>query len=138
MPSGRFGLEFDGFDALLKRMEQREADMKALAEDALTGTFEAVQSTLQGAVGASRFNFNRTGRTRGSIVPGPDIQWEGNTATVGVGFKISEGGLPSIFLMYGTPTITPDRELYDSIFGAGVRDKVQKAQREALEKWLNR
>ena len=71
------------------------------------------------------------------------MEWTGDTASVGVGFDISGGGLPSIFLMYGTklhgqPHITPDRKLYDAVYGAKTRKEISKIQESAFQKVLER
>lgn len=74
----------------------------------------------------------------------------GSTAKVPVGFNIREGGLPSVFLMYGTPRhavgnqyargrgahpgMAVDQKLYDSIYGRSVKNKVRKAQKQVFEK----
>ena len=54
-----------------------------------------------------------------------------------VGFDIEHGGLPSIFLMYGTkvhgqPHITPDKKLYNAIYGTATKKKVQEIQAQAF------
>ena len=45
---------------------------------------------------------NETKRTEKALKKEAEIEWAGTLASVKVGFSISEGGLASIFLMYGT------------------------------------
>jgi hypothetical protein len=52
------------------------------------------------------------------------------------------GGLPSIFLMYGTqlygqPHIQPDRNLYNAVYGAAVRKQIREIQEKAFSQVLN-
>ena len=79
---------------------------------------------------------HRTGRTEASIDDDSGVEWKGTLASVKVGFKISEGGLASIFLMYGTPRMQPDRKLYNDVYGAATRRKIQEIQREVFDNAL--
>ena len=86
---------------------------------------------------------DRTGKTKKSIVTNSPVVWVGDTAEIGVGFSISGGGLPSIFLMYGTklfgqPHIQPDKNLYNAVYGAKVRKEIQEIQEQAFNKVLER
>lgn len=79
---------------------------------------------------------HRTGRTETSIDDDSGVEWKGTLASLKVGFKISEGGLASIFLMYGTPRMQPDRKLYNDVYGAATRRKIQEIQREVFDNAL--
>lgn len=131
-------LEFDGLLDFADRIEAAGGSMKQTTESALKASFEIVQSKVKASVSASKFDFNHTGETKGSIRKTPKVEWKGNVAKVGVGYDIVKGGLPSIFLMYGTPRITPDRNLYNAIYGAATKKAVKKVQQEAFEKRLER
>ena len=130
MASKRFGLDFDGIGELSTRIEKMGGDLKNIATDALTETHKMVTAGVENAMNVSPYNFNRTGRTKKSLQRQPKIEWAGLTASVGVGFDISNGGLASIFLMHGTPTITPDKNLYNSIFGTKTAKRVRELQQE--------
>ena len=58
------------------------------------------------------------------------VEWNGTVAEIGIGFKISQGGLPSIFLMYGTPKIQPDKNLYAAIYGSKTKKEVKTIQED--------
>lgn len=79
---------------------------------------------------------HRTGRTEASIDDDSGVEWRGTIAEIKVGFKISNGGLASIFLMYGTPRMQPDKKLYNDVYGAATSRKIQEIQREVFEKAL--
>lgn len=138
MSGNKCALEFVGMNDVLKQLERMEADTKSLAEEALGKTFDAVQPEVRSAVASSRFNFNRTGDTKAQILSNPEIEWKGNTAKVGVGFDVSGPGVVSVFLMRGTPRITPDQNLYNSVFGDAVSAKVEEVQRKVFEGWLDK
>lgn len=79
---------------------------------------------------------HRTGRTESSIDDDSGVEWKGPIASIKVGFKISDGGLASIFLMYGTPRMQPDKKLYNDIYGPATSRKVSEIQREVFDKAL--
>ena len=111
------GIEIDGFSRILIRLNEANANVKAITEKALTET----QKYFQGAAeeGMQDSNLPAGGKMRrksgkgtaDSIVKTPDISWSGSKASVGVGFKLSDNGLVSIFLTYGTPRMKPDKVL---------------------------
>jgi hypothetical protein len=49
---------------------------------------------------------------------------------VSVGFDISHGGLPTIFMMYGTPSYMKNQLLYDAIYGDQTIGEVRRVQKE--------
>jgi hypothetical protein len=81
---------------------------------------------------------HRTGRTEASIDDDSGVEWKGTLASVKVGFNISEGGLASIFLMYGTPRMQPDRKLYNDVYGTAAQRKVREIQEEVFNDALRK
>lgn len=83
----------------------------------------------------------RTGITENSLEETPRVTVEGDKIYMPLGFNLSNGGLASLFLMYGTPKMPPDTALYDAIFGDNVKKEVAKIQRnyvkKAMQKYLN-
>lgn len=128
--SKKFKLDFEDMQRLMKNYEQLGGQMKPLVEDCLKATFDYVTPGIESAIAGSKFNFGRTGKTKGSLRKTAVIEWSGTKGAVPVGFDIDNGGIASIFLMHGTPKITPDRNLYNSIFGTKVRKAVAEVQRE--------
>lgn len=128
----KFELNFEGIDILSKRFEDMGGDLKEIADKALQETHAYVTPKVEQAMSASPYNFNRTGDTKASLRRKADVKWDGNVAYVGVGFDIKKGGLPSIFLMHGTPTIAPDRNLYNAIFSNKTKKEVQELQKDVF------
>lgn len=79
-----------------------------------------------------------TGDTRESINRSMDAKWDGNIATLPVGFDMDKSGITSILLMYGTPKMKPAAGLYDAIYGKSAQSKARKAQEEAIKKVIER
>ena len=85
----------------------------------------------------------RTGRTEEAIITNTPAKWKGSIAEINVGFDFNDGGLPSIFLMYGTtvhgqPHITPDRNLYNAVYGAAVKREIKAIQEKAFNQVIER
>ena len=130
MAKNKMTIEFEGFDELLSELKKLEGDAKAVAEEALLETQRIVAERANDAMK----KHHRTGRTQGSIITNSAPEWEGYTAVAGVGFKIRDGGLPSIFLMYGTPRAPKDTAVYNAVYGSSTRKAIEEAQREVFLK----
>lgn len=132
-------IDFDGFDILQKRLTELGGDAKQAAENALTESHKIVTQKVTAAMVKHR----ESGDTADAIISAPAVKWTGDTASVDVGFDIMGGGLPSIFLMYGTqlhgqPHITPDRNLYNAVYGAQTRKEIRAVQEAEYTKAVER
>lgn len=134
-------LEFEGFDQMIKEFERMEKDMKPAVNKALKKSFEYVTDGIQTTIPQHR----RSGRTEDSLITDPEISWSGNMAEIPVGFKLSNGGLASQFLIYGAkasitgvPYRAPDMKLYNAILGSATRKKIAEIQKEVFEEELTR
>ena len=113
--------------------------LKETTEEALVKSNEYVSELLH----RDMKKHNQTGKTEASISDDSKVSWSGTIASIKAGFKISEGGLASIFLMYGTqvngtPRTKPDQKLYNDVFGAASSKKRSEIQKEVLEKALRK
>ncbi len=124
MSRNKMKLEFDGFIELSEKLLKLGADLEKTTETALKKSFDAVTPGIESAITPHKL----TGKTQSTLRKNGTVKWAGSVAEVPVGFDISGGGLPSIFLMYGTPHMKPDRKLYNSIYGANTRKKVKELQ----------
>lgn len=139
MAKNKLELNFDGYEIMLKKLKAVNGNAQKATESALKASHTHVTRKLQSAIAPHR----KTGTTEGSLDQTPVVKWTGGTATEDVGFHITQGGLPSIFLMYGTevfgqPHVDPDKELHDAIYGEKTKKEVQKIQREVMEKAIER
>lgn len=145
-------LQFNGFNDMFAKLDKLGADTKKIASDALEESFNAVTPGILSAIKPHK----DTGKTEEALVTTPEVVWEGTRAYVEVGFDLDKGGLPSIFLMYGTPKhpvknqygatgksangITKDEVLFESVYGSSTLSKVRRVQKkvftEAMKKHL--
>ncbi len=129
----KFSLEFEGFDTMINTLKSLNGDVRKAAEKALIETHSHITSNLHSEM---KRHF-RTGRTEASIIDKADVTWNGDIASVQIGFDLENGGLASVFLMYGTPRRKPtpmkaDKRLHNAIFGKSTAEEVAKIQSEII------
>lgn len=144
--SRKFSIEIDGFDDVVAQMRELDGDVHGIVNKALNATFHYV--TPKVAEGIARHEGKGTyGRHRSdkTIYKDDNATWVGEQAYVKVGFDISNGGLATIFLMYGTPRHfdhhpgqDADKKLYDVFYGATTKKNVKKIQADILYDYLNK
>lgn len=148
--SKKFGIEFSGFSEVVNRLNKLQADVPAVTEKALKATHAHVTPQLHELMKAHE----QTGNTEKSIVDTANVEWTGTVAKVEVGFDISNGGLPSIFLMYGTPRhmganqygdhgksvggTKADAKLKAAVFGSSTKKEIMKIQEDIFYDALRR
>ena len=142
MAKKRFGLDFSGIADLAEQYDRLGGSLKEITTKALEFIPEEVNPEAQKAMAAHR----RTGKTASSLVQDQKVAWSGTVASIAVGFDISSGGLPSIFLMYGTARHAPanqygrgyngsiqtiqDKKLYDAFYGNRTQKKISEEQQK--------
>lgn len=129
-----FTLDYSENYNLIKKLEKLEGDIKSTSEKALKESQKYITKNLH----TEMKKHHRTGKTEKSLVENPSVRWVGTMAEIDVGFDISNGGLPSIFLMYGTPRMKKDQKLFNAIYGKGTIEEVAKIQADILYKEIRR
>ena len=137
----KMSLEFHGLQEMINKLRDVGADAKAVTEEALTKTHKIV--TAKAATAVAKPNLSAGGKyskggTARSLQTTPKISWKGTEASVDVGFNIKKGGLPSIFMMYGTPRYMKNQELYDAFYSDQTEGEVANAQREIFENYMRK
>lgn len=126
MAKNKLRLEFKGFEEYAARLDELGGDLKATTEKALKESHALVTPKIKAAM----TKHNRTGGTSRAILDKSAVVWDGAVASIDVGFDIQSGGMPSIFLMYGTPRVKPDRDLYNAIYGNKTKKEIKELQQE--------
>lgn len=121
-------MQVEGLDALMERMQKLGADTRSAVNKALIETHKIVTEKAEAAIEQHK----RTGATEASLRHEAVPEWSGDVASIKVGFDIENGGLPSIFLMYGTPQTKPDPALYNAFFGKDTIKEIVEAQEKAI------
>lgn len=135
-------VDFKGVDKLLEQLKQFDG----AAEKAVTEALIATQDLIADRASAAIAPHNKTHVTADQIIRDGDVVWTQDTASISVGFKISDEsgnlpGLPSIFIMYGTeqggqPKMDADEALYNAVYGKQVRAEVRELQQIAFNEVL--
>jgi len=118
----RLKCEFDGFDEVVARLLKLQGDVERATENALMEVHEHVTEKAEKAIKKHR----ETGVTESSLRKQGKVMWNGTVAKVQTGFDIKNGGLPSIFLMYGTPRTKKDQALYNAFFGKKTEKEIHR------------
>lgn len=149
----KLSLDGDIFNEYADKLEKLGGNLRETVEKALEESVEYVNDNLERDIKPHR----RTEKTEKSLKKDWKVEWQGMTASIPVGFDIKNGGLPSIFLMYGTPKHGPvgkrpgatghpgtkqDKKLYNDVYGTATKRKVQEIQgkvfAEDIEKIMNK
>lgn len=119
-------IEFEGFEAVVERLSKLGANTKSITEKALKETHKVITAKAAEAIQPHKL----TGLTEKSLKRQANIEWAGTLGSVETGFSIRQGGLASIFLMYGTPRMKKDQNLYNAFFSKKTQDEVRKIQED--------
>jgi len=130
----KLGIKFDGFDEVISRLEKIGADTKVITEKALIESHKQVTAEAETVMQ----RHNQTGRTVRSLRKNAKVVWAGTQGSIDVGFDISNGGLPSIFLMYGTPRMRKNMRLWGAFYGARRQHLLAELQSEIFYSELSR
>jgi hypothetical protein len=133
----KVAVEFAGLDEVLKKLNKLGADTKQITEDALQKSFDIVTKKAEAAIAKPNLPAGgkfSTGRTEESLTRTLEVTWTGTEASAPVGFNIKKGGLPSIFMMYGTPRYMKVQAVYDAFYSSATEGEVLNAQREVFFK----
>ena len=131
--SNKISMEFDGFELLEDEFDAILADLGEMVSEGLKEAHGIITRKAEPAIRKHHL----TGETEDSLIANPTVSWSGLSASTKVGFRIRDGGLPSIFLMYGTPRMNKDQELYDAFHGASTSESIERAQKNLIEKFMS-
>ena len=121
MAKAKIGLQFDGWEETITKLDKlagSSATAKAV-EEALIDSKEYVNNNIDKAITSGNLPAKgkySTGHTKKSINRDSNVEWQGQTATIKVGFDFKKSGTTSIFLMYGTPKMKPAKGLKNAIY----------------------
>lgn len=127
----RFGLQFKGWEEMITNLDKLShyGAMEG-AKQALIEAHNVVTPKLEAEIR----KHHRTGKTESSLTKTPNIEKIGNSAfAIDIGFDLGKGGLPSIWLMHGTPKQSPDKALYDALYGRKTAGEIAHAQYHAIK-----
>lgn len=131
--SKKMQILFNGFETLAETLDKISNDIKPATSEALKETQKFIAPKLHKAMQPH----HRTGKTEKSIIDAAKIEENGNKLSIDVGFRIRQGGMPSIFLMHGTPRMEKDTRLYNALYGVKTRREIKELQTKIMNKYIN-
>lgn len=141
MAKNKIGLQFTGWQEAMYRLDQVGGSdaMKRGVEAGLRASKQYVNPQIYAAMKnlPAKGKYS-TGRTEQSIDRDMNIEWQGLTGEIKVGFDFNISGLTSVYLMYGTPRMDPVSGLEDAIYGSKTKREIKKIQEEAVNKVIKR
>ena len=141
MARNKIGLQVKELDYYMAKLDElgNGKAMKRGVEAALKASKQHVNPLIEQAMtklpAGGRYS---TGDTRKSIDKDLAVEWQGMTGSIKVGFDFKKSGMTSIFLMYGTPRMSPVAGLKNAIYGTKTQKEIAAIQEEALQKVILR
>lgn len=141
MPKSKIGLQFKGWTETMDKLDKLGGSdaMKRGVEAGLKASKSYVNPEIKKAVSKlpAGGKYSRP-LTANTIDTDMDIDWQGLTGSVKVGFDFKKSGMTSIYLMYGTPRMDPVTGLKDAIYGNKTNRQIKKLQEDAVNKVIKR
>lgn len=139
----RIGLQFDGWKEYMEKLDRLagSSGMKRAVESALSASKQYVNQKIIEALQPGNLpakGIYSGGRVLNTLNQDMTVSWNGDTAEIKVGWNLKEDGLTSIFLMYGTPRMSPVKGLKAAIYGTATKKEVAEIQQEAIQKVMER
>lgn len=134
MSRNKLTVNFSAFEEYAEKLDKLGGDIKTAVDKSLEESKKLVNKQLHEQMKKHK----RTGDTEKTIRDNARVEWSGTLGAVKVGFDIAHGGLPSIFLMYGTPRMQKDQKLYNAVYGAGTKRKIKELQKKIFNDEIKR
>jgi hypothetical protein len=134
----RMSIIGNGFKELAEKVDRcNPAALKPAVDKALNATGKYVQTNVDQATlpyAHKGLKGYATGEMFQALKKDNPVIWSTPfVAEVSVGFNLgAKGGFHSIFVMYGTPRMSKDPKLYNSIKGTKTKKDVEKLQTDIL------
>ena len=130
-----FGLAFEGFTDMIKKIDEAGKDIKIPIERAMSAGHKELTDQVD-AHFRGKYH-NSAGGTLTHLISTGALEWDGTVLTINYGFDLKNGGFPSIFLMYGTPHVAPDKKLFNllKLKGSNAK-KLNEIQEKAIADYL--
>ena len=122
--------ELGGSDALKRATEAGMAEAKKEINRQVAASMRAGNLPAGGKYS--------TGDTLDSLDQNLTATWNGDIASLPVGFDLSKSGIVSIVLMHGTPKMKPVAGLKDALYGKKGKAAARKAQEVAIQMIIER
>ena len=148
MARNTMSLDLKGFNELLTKLDGAGGDLKKVVTEALTEAGQKIGEDTTSAV--QRSNLPARGKysqgdTAKTVVENPQVEWSGDTASIGVGFDFSKKGAGGFLIkgyyqnFHGTPRhMSPQPQLKEMYTGKGYMRQIQKDMEKVVLQELDK
>ena len=143
----KLSIKIKGLDDYINSLNKVGGNVHKAIETALIETHELITKQVKDALtkgvplksgGRSKpidmYKSNGTGDMAKSFMDEPYVNWFGDRAMIQVGFNQGISQHATYMMITGTAYTEPSQQLYNAIYGAATKKKVEEIQKNALEK----
>lgn len=141
MPKCDMGLRFDGWKDYMAKLDEIGGS-DAMVRGVFAGLTSSQQyvakqleEKIQNLPAKGKYS---TGVTKKSIIKDGEVWGSASYYYANVGFDFGESGTTSIFLMYGTPRMSPVKGLKAAVYGNNTNKKLKEIQEAEVMKVIKR
>lgn len=127
----KMAIEFEGFNEVIANINKLGGNAKKITNKGLKETHKIITEKAEKAIQKSNLPAKgkySTGTTEKSLKKEANIEWNGTVGSVPVGFSISNGGLASILMIYGTPRYMKNQKMYNTFWSSKTHNEILEKQ----------
>ena len=132
-------IDFSNFAEYAERLDELNADLKEIFQDAMEQAAETVEWDIMDALADANLpalGKYSQGETEASVIRDAKVQWQGMLGEIPIGFDKTMPGAGG-WLITGTPKMRPDYKLEDIFSRRSYEKKIMKQIEEHLQEEID-
>ena len=132
-------IDFSNFAEYAERLDELNADLKEIFQDAMEQAAETVEWDIMDALADANLpalGKYSQGATEASVIRDAKVQWQGSVGEIPIGFDKTKPGAGG-WLITGTPKMRPDYKLEDIFSRRKYENKIKKQIEEHLQEEID-
>lgn len=132
-------IDFSNFSEYAERLDELNADLKEIFQDAMEQAAETVEWDIMDALADANLpalGKYSQGATEASVIRDAKVQWQGMLGEIPIGFDKTMPGAGG-WLITGTPKTRPDYKLEDIFSRRSYERKIKKQIEEHLQEEID-
>lgn len=132
-------IDFSNFAEYAERLDELNADLKEIFQDAMEQAAETVEWDIMDALADANLpalGKYSQGATEASVIRDAKVQWQGMLGEIPIGFDKTKPGAGG-WLITGTPKMRPDYKLEDIFSRRKYEKKIMKQIEEHLQEEID-
>lgn len=132
-------IDFSNFAEYAERLDELNADLKEIFQDAMEQAAETVEWDIMDALADANLpalGKYSQGATEASVIRDAKVQWQGMLGEIPIGFDKTMPGAGG-WLITGTPKMRPDYKLEDIFRRRSYEKKIMKQIEEHLQEEID-